>query len=213
MSNIIYHLWKFTDWFMYHTYRLSDWIMYHPYKLSDWISKWEASEWAAFGQILGAIATVWAVLVSLKIARDSSSPKIKVTAQAASTALIGIPNKPETYIYLKAVNHGNIAIKLERSYFLIPQSFKERLQKSERKKVSFPMVINEVLPALLQPAESVEYRVKAIKLAEALSANGYSGKIVLNACFIDTLGRYYSSKLHFNVDKVISVNTEVPLQS
>ncbi len=151
---------------------------------------WGASEWAALGSWAGAIATSSAALISLRIAKNSNKPKIKVQVSTGFLAIGNFTASPD--VFIKAINQGVVPVTLQSSFIRMPGKGKSN--------IIFHNQIGKVLPAKLDSAEEVFYAVEPHLIANILSEHGYSGIKKLKFVFVDNLSNSYICKFKFNID-------------
>jgi len=132
---------------------------------------------AAIGQCAGAVATFFVAFLALK----QNRPKIKISTQINDIILAS--SKPgeskkvdENRLYIKAVNIGNIPVKIKSMGFKLPKGY------------LYVIPENNTLPKMLMPCEEVDVWVKV---------NNIEDKKVIEykcACAYDSAGRTYYCK-------------------
>lgn len=150
--------------------------------------KWGWDAIAAIGQVLGAAATFWAVMVSLKLARENSQSNVKVITQ------IGFPvfgqSTGDTTVYFTAVNVGPIPVKLDTAGVLLPNKMQ----------IIFPFDYGDAIPIKLDISEKTSFGVKVNNLTAQLIEQGYRGKVKLRPFFGDATGKRYFEDWEFDID-------------
>jgi hypothetical protein len=177
-----------------------DVIVHYLWKFTEWIASWNSSDWAALGQWLGAVATFLAVRVSLKLARESGSPKVRVESSFGFLGSNLPPYTSEPMLFFKAVNVGPIDVTLESSYIRLPRGFADAIRREPRKNMWLIGHYEKAVPAKLSPAESTQYFIPARKLATSLKDQGFSGTVKIAIVFTDTFGNRYEQPFKFSIE-------------
>ncbi len=157
---------------------------------SDPVVFWSAM--AAVGQWFGAIATFAAVVVSLRLAKKSSSSELKIEVGPGFTTG-GLEGISEIKLFISASNTGPIPITLNYTGFRLPR----RLGDKERMRLTVPEGLG-VLPRRLNTSDDIKYEIGAKRLAESLERKGYRGNLKLAVIFSDTTGKIHTKKFKFD---------------
>jgi hypothetical protein len=140
----------------------------------DWTIFWAG--FGAVGQWAAALATVAAVWVALRIARDSNATRIKVSASAA---IISTPLGLQDIVVFEAVNVGTRAATLTSVAFLLPTQGRRLLNMS---------LLQELNHRKLEPTERVSLHLGQAEFAKMLFENGFTKRGVLPVVFSDSAG-------------------------
>lgn len=149
-------------------------------------------QWSAVGQWLGAAATVWAVIVSLRLAREAkknSLPSVKVSVTAGFPVdVFGVSDT--TYHFVEGVNDGNNRVNLTGFHCKIEQTWREKLMRKQKLNMWFVQEMQGVLPKFLEPADKVLILIPTEKIIHSLKEN-HLGSRHLTFTFQDTLNNEY----------------------
>lgn len=149
-------------------------------------------QWSAIGQWVGAIGTILAVVVSLKLARDAklySAPKLKISERYVFAQDIEYPGQVEKMEFT-ATNIGQVPIILTDCYIRMskvkPQSENFiSLTNSSSEKDSFPIKID--------PSYSAKITIEVSKLIR-LSKISTKKNDTFEIFMVDGINNLYSQK-------------------
>lgn len=149
---------------------------------------WDAV--AAISNILVAISTFLAILVSLYLARSENKTKVLVKISTKyMLSLFNNSNVPYSYA-VEGVNVGKIPVKLTDCTVELPNKNKMAFLGENR-------IVN--LPVVLMPSESVECDLPFVDVNEKLREFGYIGKSKVCFYFSDSTGKRYKKKIKINL--------------
>lgn len=167
--------------------------------LLDFLYSLSADQWSAIGQWVGAAATVWAVIVSLKIANEAkreAQPKVKIKVR--EHMFIGLDDEAtnQEHIQFEAVNIGNAPVVITKFYFRIKLSKKERRIRKKFPKhlfeiLQFPLQLSHILPRTIKPTETLNIRIPKNAVNSTLARKGYIGTRTLIVSFVDISDRVF----------------------
>lgn len=164
-----------------------------------------ADQWSAVGQWVGAAATVWAVIVSLKIANQAKRealPKIKI--KIIEHVFIGLDDEvaDQEHLHFGATNIGNAPVVITKFYFQLKWSKKEKIKlrlRYPREILQFPLQLSEKLPRTIKPTETLDIRIPKNAITSTLSRKGFTGTRTLLVSFVDISDRVFEGTFTLTV--------------
>ncbi|WP_068616579.1 hypothetical protein [Paenibacillus tuaregi] len=145
-------------------------------------------QWSAMGQWVGSIGTVWAVVVSLRLAREArfnSKPRLNIKSWK------GIADGQE-YLTIKLVNVGLVPTTIESCYLKII-----RIWGPDKPAVD-ELAMKNNFPLRLEPASSTELVVTTLELIWIKNFNKIKKGQVLEIVFVDSLNNTFVHNFYVN---------------
>ncbi|NRS51964.1 MULTISPECIES: hypothetical protein [Brevibacillus] len=157
------------------------------WEFTEWVANWDADKWAAFGQIMGSIATFWAVFITLRATRRK--PRILVRSNVVLVFDEGLK------LNATVVNIGDRPVKVESVKFTVKRSLIDVIR---RRRPWLIMVhgVAGTLPKLLDPSDSINIGMDIDTVISSIKTilNKPKGKVKIVSYVYDTIGYAHKSK-------------------
>jgi hypothetical protein len=134
----------------------------------------------AIGQWAGAIATFCAVLVSLKMARDANSIRVKIRA---GRGVVTFGQGPVAVFTFSATNLGSRPVTLTSMGFILPSGIQ-----------LLPKMFSGQLPKKLEPLERLPLIAPVGEMAHLLAESNHQGRVKLRVFFDEESGSRHTCK-------------------
>lgn len=162
-----------------------DTVLYTFWKFTDWVEKWDSGDWAAIGQWLGAIATFWAVLISLKATRRK--PHLKISS------IISLHDYGNAYVEklnIKVVPFDGRTVKIEHLSVSPRRNLYQTITNKRKRFINIHGggTGDNVLPRSIQPHDYLESTIGTDIIKRCFEEFGYSKMVTLDCFAYDSLG-------------------------
>lgn len=151
----------------------------------DFLYHLSADQWAALGQWAGAIGTFWAVIVSLRLAREAklnSSPRLSIESSPSYKGTGSIS------LDLKIVNVGFVPTTI------VSGSVRKRGIWGPGKVIKNNLAMKEHFPLRIEPGQSYELEITAIEFIWMKNIVKIKSGLPVELILVDSLNNVFRHK-------------------